>query len=128
MKTTKYIAILAILMAALLVGESLVLQRYLPAYSFPLLPLIPAFFFLLGVVAVNLYARIGNVTVLMAVKMAKILLSLAIILAYVFLVKTASISFLVSYLLYFFVYLIYETIVIASINKKKIKLNNEQTI
>lgn len=117
----RFILILFALMLALLGVEELVLNIYFEGCNFVLLPAIPAFFFAFGVAALKLvYARKQpSIAALMGVKMVKILLSLMLILAYVFLVKTNAVAFLVSYLIYFLAYLIFETWMLSVMNKKK---------
>jgi hypothetical protein len=108
-------------MVALLGVEELIMQTYFSEQNFALLPAIPVFFIAFGIIAIKLvYSRKdASVAALMAIKMVKILISLMFILAYVFLVKTNAVSFLVSYLIYFLAFLIFETWMLSIMNKKK---------
>lgn len=117
----RYIVILAALMLAILGIEEIVLIGFMPTQNFALLPAIPVYFTIFGAVAINLVYTKQNPSVssILGTKMLKILLSLVFILAYVFLVKTNAVAFLSSYLIYFLAYLLFETWMLSSINKKK---------
>ena len=108
-------------MGILFLAEELIIKLRMPQQNFTLLPAIPIFFTVFGIAAIKLVYEKQNssVAAFMGVKMAKILLSLMFILIYVFLIKENSVSFLVSYLVYFLSFLIFETWMVSSINKKK---------
>lgn len=123
-----YIVILVVLMLGLLSIQEVLFYSLLQQYNFSLLPAIPAFFTLFGVAVIKLiHERKGNnnIMVIMAAKMLKVFLSLIFIFMYVFLIKENSVSFIVSYLIYFMAFLAFETWMFASKNKKEKKENSE---
>jgi len=116
----RFIGILVALMLAILGVEEIILQFFFKGHNFLLLPAIPLFFILLGTAAIKfVYSKKeSSVAALMGVKMVKILLSLMFILVYVFFIKEQAVSFLMSYLIYFLAFLVFETWMLSAINKK----------
>jgi hypothetical protein len=116
-----YILKLASLMVLILGLEKIILIAALPQHNFAALPAIPVFFILFGAIMIKLVYSKPNpsVAVLLGAKMLKIMLSLVIILAYVLLIKENNLAFLISYMIYFLAYLVYETWMLSVINKKK---------
>ncbi len=98
-------------MLLVFLAEKAVLLFALPQYDFILLPLIPLFFILFGIGAIKLVyeKKDYKVSSLMGVKMMKLILSLVIIFGYIFIVKDNPQAFLASYMIYFIVYLAFET-------------------
>lgn len=117
----KNIINLTILMVLLLGLQEVLTITIMPKYHFDLLPAIPVFFIILGIILIKLIYSKPNPAVyaLLGAKMLKIILSLIFILAYVFIVKENNLAFLVSYLIYFMAYLIFETSMLSALNKKK---------
>lgn len=116
----RYLLVLVALMGAVFGLEKLFFFHY-PQYDFDLLSLIPAFFIFLGSVAYQLGSKpIGNgVAVIMGLKALRMLLSILFIFCYVFFIETNAISFVMSYFVFFIVYLSFETWMFSQINKKK---------
>lgn len=116
----KYILNLAAIMLLILGLQEIITITLIPQYQFQLLPIIPIFFTVLGAILIKLIYSKPNpaVSALLGAKMLKIILSLIIILAYVLLIKTNNLAFLISYLIYFMAYLVYETWMLSAINKK----------
>lgn len=117
----KYILNLAAIMAMTLGLQQIVTISIMPQYQLAVLPLIPIFFTVFGIILMKLIYNNPNpsVSALLGAKLLKVLLSLIIILAYVLLVKINNLAFLISYLIYFLVYLVFETWMLSAINKKK---------
>jgi hypothetical protein len=117
----RHLVLLLLLMGAGFAIHKLITVFFLPQSSFALMPAIPLFFFVLGFVTVLIVKSKPNTSVilLLGVKTIKILLSLAFILLYMFLQGENSSAFLVSFLAYFILYLLYETWMLATINKNK---------
>jgi len=124
----KYSGILTALMAVVFGAEYAVLHCCLPEQLFPLMVVIPFFFVVFGWLALRFAYLKPSVSIglLMGIKSSKIILSIILILLYVLLVKDHSVSFLVSFSLYFLTYLIFETWMLYSVNKKKSIKKNEQ--
>jgi hypothetical protein len=124
----KYSGILTALMAVVFGAEYAVLACCLPEQLFPLMVAIPLFFIVFGWLALRFAYLKPSVSIglLMGIKSSKIILSIILILLYVLLVKDHSVSFLVSFSLYFLTYLTFETWMLYSVNKKKSIKKNEQ--
>jgi hypothetical protein len=124
----KYFGYLVALMACLFGIQYSVMKFAFPEYLFQLLFAIPLFFILLGFLSIRFVYIKPDVSVakLMGVKTFKILISLIIILIYVTLIKEQPVSFLFSYLYYFLTYLVFETWMLYTINKKKSTKKDEQ--
>ncbi|MBO7337797.1 MAG: hypothetical protein J6W49_05065 [Paludibacteraceae bacterium] len=86
-----------------------------------LLPLIPGFFLMLGSITMNLLKNAtGNgVNLIMGIKVARLLLSILVVMVYVFLVKTNAMVFVITFGVFFLVYLGFETWMLLRWNKKK---------
>ncbi len=113
-------------MAVGFISQKLLITPHILNSDFALMPAIPLFFTIYGLVAIKIMKAKPNssVTVLLAVKMLKILLSLGVILVYIIMEGENSTAFLLSYLAYFVIYLVFETWMLSTINKKT-KINNE---
>jgi hypothetical protein len=124
----KYIGYLTALMAIVFGIEFSILKSCFPEYYFPLLVAIPLFFILFGSLAIHyVYLKPSpSINLLMGTKVLKMLISLALILLYVCFVKENSVCFLFSYLLYFLVYLVFETALLKKFNKKNYIKNDAQ--
>lgn len=120
----KYGVVLIVLMLALYVIHKLFFVFVLPDKDFVLLPLIPVFFILYGLTVLKFsYAKKElSVNLLLITKLSKTFLSLFFIMLYVIFEYPNKVSFAVSYALFFMIYLIYETLILTAINKKKTTL------
>ena len=116
----RYILLLMLLMGASFIIQRLIIVSLLPTSDFALMPIIPLFFVILGIVTIKIvYSKPkASVIILLVVKSIKILLSLAFILLYVIFNKENTTAFLISLLVYFIIYLLFETWMLSAINKK----------
>lgn len=106
--------------------QKMIIIPQIPSSDFALLPLIPLFYLLVGVLSVFLInsKSFPSVNVTLGVKMVKTLLSLTAILLYMFLQGENPRAFLMSFLAYFVIYLVFETWMLSTMNKKT-NLNDE---
>lgn len=93
-------------------GGYALFQSYLPESYPALYPLIPLYFYLYGIAFIYVYELLEKrrTEVLLVNKVAKLLLSLVFVLVYAQLVGTHIKPFLLTFLGYYFVYLIFESI------------------
>jgi len=112
---------LIVLMFSLYLIIKLFFVLVMPGKDFLLLPAIPIFFITFGLLALKFaYAKKDiSPMILLSAKMIKTLLSIFIMMIYIVVKGEESIPFLISYSLFFVTYLVYETIVLTIINKKK---------
>jgi hypothetical protein len=122
----RYIVLLLLIMSVGFMIQKLIIVPQIPESNFSLMPLIPLFFVLLGLGSILILTKKPNpsVFVLLGIKSVKILLSLAFILIYVLLINKDKTAFLFSMLAYFITYLLFETWMLSTMNKKT-RLNDE---
>lgn len=109
-----------------LIVHKFIFLPQIPNGDFTLLPLIPLFFSLLGALSIYIInsKSFPSVNITLGVKMVKTLLSLTVILLYMFLQGENPQAFLMTFLVYFVIYLVFETWMLSTMNKKT-NLNDE---
>lgn len=117
----KYYGCLLATMMLLFGVEYAFLRMVIPNHFTPYIIVIPMFFILVGFISIRfVYIKPDvSITLLLGLKTVKILISLTIVLVYILIVREHSVSFLFSFLYYALAYIIFETIVVYTVNKKK---------
>lgn len=92
-----------------------ILHCWLPGHYFGGYPFIPVYFFLFGLFGISMfdacrkYAPQKMLLLYMAMKVLKMLLSVILLVVYCLAVREEARAFLLTFVLYYMVYLIYET-------------------
>lgn len=115
-----YLVLVTVLMLLYIVADVL-FETVLSQYAFPYLFVIPLFFIIFGSVAFKFAESsfVGNgVKIMMGIKSVRLLLSMIYLFVYAFVVGTNVVAFLITFLTFFFVYLVMETLLFAQLNKR----------
>lgn len=100
--------------------QKLIIATQFPSYDFVFMPVIPLFFIVIGIISITILQAKTNasVMVLLVIKTTKILLTLVFILLYILFENENTNVFLFSFLGYFMLYLLFETRMLSTLNKK----------
>lgn len=106
-------------------GGAAVMQGCFPAHYVPVFPYIPTFFFLWGILFITLFRRNAGrkITFLfLGIKVAKMLLFVLLTGLYVTLIGKQNLDFVMTFLIFYIIYLIFETAFFWKY-EKRLKLN-----
>lgn len=111
--------LIGIMLTAFILQKLLTVTQF-PSYDFAFMPVIPLFFIVIGIISIAILQAKTNasVMVLLVIKTTKILLTLVFILLYLFFENENINAFLFSLLGYFMLYLLFETRMLSTLNKK----------
>lgn len=137
--TIKYFVVfLTILSVVAGVLGWVVLHYFIPAHYFPLYPVIPVYFFLFGLLYIYLFDKFRTKTqqsvVLFysSIRMMKLMVSIVGLILYGVLVKTQIKELLFTFIVFYLIYLLFETLFFfnfeRNLKKQKVKLKNEAHI
>ena len=131
----KFIKNMTILTLVLSVVIGLVYHLFIPDKYFPWFPAIPVFFYLFGLFYINMFSlayRLGEdkmVPLFLVCKGTKFLVSVLIVVIYCFAVRHEVLPFIVTFMVFYISFLIFETVYFTNIElrlKKKKKLKQKQ--
>ena len=126
---------MTILTLVLSVVIGLVYHLFIPDKYFPWFPAIPVFFYLFGLFYINMFSlayRLGEdkmVPLFLVCKGTKFLVSVLIVVIYCFAVRHEVLPFIVTFMVFYISFLIFETVYFTNIElrlKKKKKLKQKQ--
>lgn len=121
-KSTNYTLLIVLFMWMIFGMFAVVALNFFKAAFTPWLLAAPVFFTLFALFTfkkVVLNPKV-KVSALMASKTLRLLLSMVVILLYILLVKVNSIVFVITFGVYFILYLIVETLIMVRMNRKKL--------
>jgi hypothetical protein len=121
-KRNLIVGLIALTLLCFIVGF-LILHYLFPKNYFKLYPLIPIYFFLITLLEIEIiakykekeFATIANKY--MQLKAIKLFISLTVLLLYCFIVAEQILAFLVTFLLFYIIYLVAETIIFYAKNR-----------
>lgn len=131
-KFIKNMTILTLVLSAVI---GLVYHLFIPDKYFPWFPAIPVFFYLFGLFYINMFSlayRLGEdkmVPLFLVCKGTKFLVSVLIVVIYCFAVRHEVLPFIVTFMVFYISFLIFETVYFTNIElrlKKKKKLKQKQ--
>ena len=130
-----FIKKMTILALVLSVVIGLIYHLFIPDRYFPWFPAIPVFFYLFGLFYINMFSlayRLGEdkmVPLFLVCKGTKFLVSVLIVVIYCFAVRHEVLPFIVTFMVFYISFLIFETVYFTNIElrlKKKKKLKQKQ--
>ena len=133
---SKFILILTVVILITGFGIKYLITEALPQYSFSAFPIIPVFFFLLGLALIYILTGITStdgkklVNKYMLMRVIKVLTSLAFLLIYWLINKTEIRNFALAFIVFYMIFLIFETWVYLQAEKnlkKNLELKNDVT-
>ena len=133
---SKFILILTAVILITGFGLKYLITEALPQYSFSAFTSIPVFFFLLGLGLIYTLTGINNtdgkklVNKYMLMRVIKVLLSLAFLLVYWLINKREIKNFAVAFIVFYMIFLIFETWVYLQVEKKmkkNVEIKNDVT-
>lgn len=111
-----YLIILTVLSLVTGIGGALILHFGLPQHYFNSYPFIPIYFYVFGFIFIYLFERvrrnIQSKTLLLygSLRMMKLMVSIIMLVLYGFLVKTQIKDFLLTFIVFYLIYLVFETL------------------
>jgi hypothetical protein len=121
-KRNAIVGLVALTLLCFIVGF-LILHYLFPQNYFKLYPLIPIYFFLLTLLEIEILSKykekefVTMTNKFMQLKAIKLFISLTVLLLYCFIVAEQILVFLVTFLLFYIIYLVAETIIFYAKNR-----------
>lgn len=132
--TRKFIVSMTLLLVVLSIGGAWMFHALWPAYYFTHYPSIPVFFYLFGLFYIYMFEwcfRIDPrrvIAVCLVAKVTKLVLSMLILMVYALAIKQQMLSFIGTYLVFYLVFLVFETrfFYLFEIKHKRYRLKNKE--
>lgn len=127
-----YLIILTLLSLVTGIGGALILHYGLPEHYFSSYPLIPIYFYVFGFIFIYLFERvrrnIQSKTLLLyaSLRMMKLMVSIIMLVLYGYLVGTQIKDFLFTFIIFYLIYLIFETLFFFNFEIKESKRLKKQ--
>lgn len=122
-----YLIILTLLTLVAGVGGALILHYMLPQYYFASYPVIPIYFFVFGFLIIYLFERVRRniqhktLFLYMSIRMMKLMVSIILLVIIGFVVPSQIKEFLFTFIVFYLIYLAFETLFFFSFENKESK-------
>lgn len=126
-KKRKYCLILTLLTLFSGVGCALLLRYVWPEYYFSSYPFIPIYFYVFGFIFIYLFERIRKniqqktLILYASIRMMKLMVSIIVLVIYGLLIRDQIKEFLFTFIVFYLIYLIFETLFFFSFENKEAK-------